>query len=555
MQYISKEKQKEIFDLMNRGLLSKEKKELFLKQLKLQMNYIDNYLEYLKKVYGDRFKVSRHVQYMAIQIDKFLEDNLYNSNKEKVKILLISCPPQHSKSLTITEALPSYFLGKHPDKRVIQVSYNDTFAQKFARRNREKIKQFGKDTYDIEISKTKDSNEEFELVKKQGKLIAGSMVSRGILSGITGNPADLIIIDDPIKNREEAESTNTKDKIWDEWLNSIKTRLSADGKVIIIQTRWAEDDLIGRMLQYEKNVKYVNFTCEAEDNDVLGRRVGEALFPEIGKDREWMLDMKESYLKDPVKGHRAWLALFQGQPNIREGNLIKREWWKFWKPKGTDLPSIRFGKIDIEAVEMPEYFDEQLQSWDCAFKDGKHNDCVSGTAWGRRICDYYMLDCVNEQMSILDTLKNIEEFSDKYPKCKKVLIEDKANGSAVIQMLRGKMSGIIPVNPKGGKESRVNAVIPVIESGNVYLPHPAIAPWVNDFIEQCAKFPNAVHDDMVDSMSQALNVLIYKKADTYKVEEIKHGTTWHKQELLMKGYKIPQINKMVKEGRIKLIGR
>jgi hypothetical protein len=110
-------------------------------------------------------------------------------------MLLISCPPQHSKSLTITEALPSYYLGKWPDKRVIQISYSDTFAQKFARRNRVKIKEFGKEIYDIEISKNKDSNEEFELVKQSKFLVSGSMVSRGILSGITGNPADLIIID------------------------------------------------------------------------------------------------------------------------------------------------------------------------------------------------------------------------------------------------------------------------------------------------------------------------------------------------------------------------
>jgi predicted phage terminase large subunit-like protein len=555
MNKISKEKQKEIFKKIKNGELSEEQKELFLNAIKLQNNYIDDYLGYLKKVYGDRFFVSKHVKYMATKIDELINGTLINEYNEKVKILLISCPPQHSKSLTITEALPSYYLGKYPNKRIIQISYNDTFAQKFARRNREKIKEFGKDIYNIEISMNKDSNEEFELVKKHGLLTAGSMVSRGILSGITGNPADLIIIDDPIKNREEAESTTIKDKIWDEWLNSIKTRLSSNGIIVVIQTRWSEDDLIGRLIKYETNLLYINFTCEAEENDILGRYIGEALFPEIGKDNKWVQDMKSSYMKDPIKGYRAWLALFQGRPTIIDGDFIKRKWWKFWKPIGSNLPDIRLDGENITIIELPEYLDETIQSWDCAFKDGKHNDYVAGTVWGRRIQEYFLLDLINEHYTILDTLKAIEEMVTKYPRLSKTLIEDKANGSAVIQMLRNKLSGIIPVNPKGGKESRVNAIIPAIESGNVYLPHPAMCPWVNDFIEQCSKFPNGLHDDMVDSMSQALNILIYKKGDTFKQDDIKHGSTWYRNELIMRGYKNFQINKMIKDGKILLIGR
>ena len=195
MKKISSDKQKTMFKLIKQNKLSKYQKDIFLKQLKKQKYYIDNYLDYLKRVYGDRFKVSKHISYITEAVDSLLNNKLINKNGEEVKMLLISCPPQHSKSLTITEALPSYYLGKWPDKRVIQISYSDTFAQKFARRNRVKIKEFGKEIYDIEISKNKDSNEEFELVKQSKFLVSGSMVSRGILSGITGNPADLIIID------------------------------------------------------------------------------------------------------------------------------------------------------------------------------------------------------------------------------------------------------------------------------------------------------------------------------------------------------------------------
>ncbi len=474
---------------------------------------------------------------------------MYNDLGENVQILIIQCPPQHGKSQSITETLPSFFLGKNPRKRVIEVSYGDDLARKFGRRNKQKIVENGKDIFGIELSPDSKSDTDFEILKHKG-----SMMSRGIMSGITGAAGDLIIIDDPVKNRQEADSETYRERMWEEWLYSIKTRLSAKGKVILIQTRWHEDDLAGRIQLYENRVKVINIPCEAEGDDILGRKPGEALFPEIGKDTAWKNEFKKVYMKQ--EGARAWLALFQGRPTAEEGNLVKRYWWKFWKPKGMELPPVTIKTAEgtyenVNAIDLPDYWDEQIQSWDCAFKDQERNDFVSGQVWGRRVENYFLLDLINDHMDLPGTLNAIEVFCEKWPKALKKLIEGKANGPAIIQILKRKLAGLIETEPEGGKESRVNAISPAIESGNVYVPHPLLFPWVNDFLNQFSAFPTGTHDDMVDACSQALNILVYRTRDSKKLEGIS-GNYFYK-ELLMRGLKSYEIKKLVRERRIRLL--
>ena len=148
-----------------------------------------------------------------------------------------------------------------------------------------------------------------------------------------------------------------------------------------------------------------------------------------------------------------------------------------------------------------------VQSWDCAFKRTLTSDFVAGEVWGRVNNDAYLLDQTHVQADFPETLELIRATSIKWRGAEGKLIEDSANGTAVIQSLRHELTGIIPIQPLGGKESRANAVAAMIRSGNVYLPHPAFAPWVLDFIEECAAFPNGRHDDWVDAMTQALNQL------------------------------------------------
>lgn len=397
--------------------------------------------------------------------------------------------PTHN-SQSVSETLPSWYLGRHPLHRVIEVSYNEDYAQKFGRRNRMKIKEYGQ-IFGINTATTPDTNTEFELDNG-----VGGMISRGVMTGITGNPANLMIIDDPIKNRAEAFSEAYRDRLWNEWLYSMKTRLWRGAKVILILTRWHEDDLAGRIIENEKNVTVVNIPLEAEENDPLGRKVGDSLCPEIGKDNIWLADFKAGYVS--TEGSMAWNALFQGHPTGMEGNLFHRSWWQFYD-------------------ELPEVAD-WVMSVDATFKDREDNDFVAIQVWGKSGPDIYLIDAVKKHLSLPDTMREIIRLRNIYPECKTTLIEDKANGSAIISIMRKMITGVIAVEPRGGKYSRASAIVGSVESGNVYLPKGK--PFVGDFIDECSAFPNGAHDDQVDCMSQALTRLIYHAAELKRVKPV-----------------------------------
>jgi predicted phage terminase large subunit-like protein len=160
--------------------------------------------------------------------------------------------------------------------------------------------------------------------------------------------------------------------------------------------------------------------------------------------------------------------------------------------------------LEAEAVELPVRFDEMVQSWDLNFKDTATSDFVAGQVWGRLGANKFLLDYVRERLGIVATMDAIRNWRAKWPRAAAILIEDKANGPAVIQMLRGEVAGLIPVQPEGGKVSRAYAAAPEVEAGNVYLPHPNIAAWTNKFIANAAAFPNAAHDDDVDAFTQTI---------------------------------------------------
>lgn len=425
---------------------------------------------------------SKFHRFLCDRVQEFIERKTENA----YSVLVISTPPQHGKSVTVTETLPSWFLGRYPTKKVIEISYSEDFAQRFGLRNKRKIEELGY-IFGISLSKDKSTATEFELDNNRG-----GMISRGTTSGVTGNGANLMIIDDPVKTQQEADSEAMREHLWDEWNSSYKTRLAPDAKVILIMTRWHEDDLAGRMIANEKNVEVLNLPCEAEANDPLGRKIGEALCPEIGKGDKWLADFKAGYTTK--NGSRSWNALFQGHPVSMEGNLLKREWWQYYD-------------------RLPDIVD-WVMSVDATFKDKDDSDFVAIQVWGKREAEIYLIDAVKKHLDMPGTVREITRLKSMYPQVKRVLIEDKANGSAVIQVLRKSMFGVIPVEPNGGKVARVNAVSGSIESGNVYLPKNK--PFTADFVDECASFPKGKHDDQVDAMSQALTRLIYWKAEPLK---------------------------------------
>ena len=431
------------------------------------------YSDYVEYVHEGRWIKGKAVSYICNKVQEFIEKDTGHA----FDILVLSIPPQHGKSMTITETLPSWYLGKFPTKRIIEASYSEDFAQLFGRRNLRKIEQFGKELFNIEKGKIAN-NTEFELSNG-----IGGMISRGILSGVTGRPADLMIIDDPVKNRQEADSKTYRDRVWAEWNDSFKSRLSFGAKVIIIQTRWHEDDFAGRIIKNEKHVTVINLKCEADENDPLGRNLGEALCPEIGKGDAWLKDFKSSFTTK--EGSRTWNALYQGSPTPDDGNIFKRKWFRYYK----ELPTLPYMLISVDAT----------------FKDKEDNDFVSIQVWGKKNAEFYLIDRVKEHLGFTETLNVIRQLRNKYKKSSAILIEDKANGSAIIQVLQREFSGVVPINPEGGKIARANAVSASIESGNVYLPEKA--DWLYDYINELVAFPNAEHDDDVDCTTQALNRL------------------------------------------------
>lgn len=438
-----------------------------------------NYRDYLAYTHQPHWTDTRMATYIADRVQTFIESDTGHA----YDILVIETPPQHGKSMTVTETLPSWYLGKFPNNRVIEASYNEEFAEKFCRRNKEKLKKYGANLFGIQIGDV-DRITEFTIAGHQGR-----MISRGIRSGITGNPANLIIIDDPVKNREDADSETFRNKVWEEWQNSLKSRLAAGAKVILIMTPWHEDDLAARILKSEHNVELLRLPVEAEQDDPLGRKPGEALCPELGKDDKWLQDFKPSYILDPLGGHRSWEALYMCSPRVEGGNLIKRSWWKYFDEKDQDLK-----------------FATQLISVDAAFKKSDTSDFVAITVWAKRFSHYYCLYCLNRQMDFVETVKAIQGIKAMFPQATRVLIEDKANGSAISNVLSRSMF-VIPVVPRGGKVARLNSVSPAIESGHVWLPKDTA--WTEDFIDQFSAFPAGKHDDMVDSATQALSFMLF----------------------------------------------
>ncbi len=401
------------------------------------------------------------------------------------EIMIITTPPQHGKSTTLTETLCAWYLMRHPDHSVIQVSYGDDLAERFGKRNLEKVKEFG-NIFGVEVDPKKATSREFQIKGHKGR-----MISKGIGSGLTGHSGHLIVIDDPIKNREQADSERTRDAVWDEFVNSILSRTQAGSKIVLIMTRWHEDDLAGRILENMGDITtYVNYECECEsENDPLHRKVGEPLCPEIGKGKEWLETYKVSFTNE--SGMRAWEALFQGHPTIAEGNILKKEWWNYYDP-----------------AKEPK-FDQMVMSVDATFKDGERNDFVAISVWGKKENKIYLVKMINEHLNFTATLHKIRLLKAHYPRIGAIYVEDAANGQAIIQTLSHEILGIIAVPPDKSKEARVNAVSFVIEAGNVYLPEGD--PMTYKFVEQCAKFPNDKHDDMVDSMSMALYKLAYSR--------------------------------------------
>lgn len=409
--------------------------------------------------------------------------------------LIVTMPPRHSKSLHVSENLPAWYLGNNPDKRVIAASHTAQLAYTFSRRVRNKFN---------------DPRWPFPLVRIAGDKAAvqawdidgryGGYYAVGVGGSPTGSGGDLIVIDDPIRSAADADSQTVLDALWEWYQGTIRTRLEPGGSIVITATRWNEGDLTGRLLdeQAKGGEQWRHVHMPAIDDS------GDALWPD-----RWPIDALLN-IKSAV-GSRVWESQYQGSPSAPEGGTFKRHWWRFWHPGNISaMPpaQVKDGKGNVIArvisEPLPPTFDDSLQSWDFSFRQTTDGSYVVGQVWGATGANRYLVDQYRSRVDFPDAVLAVRAMSGKWPMVKTKLVENKANGAAVVATLRNQIPGMIEVEPEGGKESRANAIAPYVESGNVYLPHPDIAPWVQDFINECADFPNAKNDDQVDSMSQAL---------------------------------------------------
>lgn len=405
--------------------------------------------------------------------------------------LMITMPPRHGKSELATRRFPAYAFGRAPDLTAISTSYG---ADLSSRMNRDVQRIMEEDAYrnlfpDVALSgkniRTVASgnylrnSDTFEIVGHHG-----SYRSAGVGGGITGMGGDILIIDDPIKDRAEADSPTIREKVWDWYTSTLYTRLAPGGGILLIQTRWHMDDLAGRLLEAERSGegdkwRCVNFPAIATDAE-RHRNAGEALHPERYP-LEQLLQIKSAL------GSRDWEALYQQHPTPDGGAIFRREWLRYWLPK-----------------DLPERFDKLLISWDMAFKDSEDSDYVVGQVWGKHGACHYLLDQVRGRMGFTATVQAFRALADKWPGAVEKLVEDKANGPAVIDSLKAKVTGIIPIEPDGSKAARAHAVTPLFEAGNVFIPSPQVCPWAADYEAELLQFPAAAHDDQVDATTQAL---------------------------------------------------
>lgn len=330
----------------------------------------------------------------------------------------------------------------------------------------------------------------------------GEMFATSVGGSTTGRGGDIIVIDDPLNPKEALsdvmrENANT-------WIRqTMATRLNdkRKGAVVIIMQRLHEDDVSGTVLK-EGTYTHLKIPGIATERTtyvfpVSGRTITRERGDVLWEAREdyAMLD----HLRTKGMGSYAFSGQYQQEPAPDEGGILKKQWWQYYR---LSHPWESLGAKDIKAQLPP--MNGVVISWDMSFKDLATSDYCAGSVWGRHKGQYYLMDLVYSHLDFPAAKKAVVGLYKRHPYASTILIEEAANGVAIIQSLRKTQHRIVAVPARDSKIARVHAISSLVEAGNVFLPHPDNAPWIEEFILQCARFPNATHDDFVDSMTQAL---------------------------------------------------
>lgn len=427
--------------------------------------------------------------------------------------LIIEMPPRHAKSVTVSQYFTSWYIGMFPDHRVILTSYEDTFARSWGRKARNVLTECG-ELFGVELKGDTKAADEWET--SQG----GGMLTAGIGGAITGRGADCLIVDDPVKNARDAASMTMQQQAKDWWDSTASTRLEPGGIALVIQTRWHENDLTGQILAGEEDIDdeeevwyELLLPALAEKDDPLGRKIGAALWPE-----RYPVARLEARRKR--YGSYYFSALYQQRPAPEEGSVFKRSWWQYYD-------------------SLPSGYHAGYNIIDTAGYDSK----TTG--------DYAVVAPIVRVGKDLYWLKSFQrghwEFPELVQRCRDLhdenglpfLIEDVPWAKPLIQTLSQLLSGVVPFKIGGvNKLARAGAASPYAEAGNFYLPRNAR--WVPEFIEEHASFPNAAHDDQVDTTSMgALRLLQASLPTMARREQVQssHRERMRQQQNAQRGWR------------------
>lgn len=456
----------------------------------------ESYYSYFKQTFpaNNPLVEGEHIE-LICDILTLAEMGLFKDKDTKSRIA-ISVPPRHLKSTAITNSFPSWFMSKETFRSSIVTSYGDNLVEKAGEKNREKIKNICSSLFGSSLKNGVGSKKMWEI---EG---GGRFKAATIRGGATGEGAELLVIDDVVKNREEANSKLQQQKIWNEYNDTYLTRLHRNGILIVIMTRWDANDLRGKIDDFEKNLKWfkldlaaINETREDCDNDALGRPIGQALYPQM---------FDESYFEPFKANPRTWASLFKQKPSIEQGEYFEGTYFQTFTYDDTFF-YLHQKNRDKKAVIQDECW--FFQTIDTAQKDKEINDETGILTW---ICtpdaELLLWDVYHGRIKIPEQERKIDEYWEIY---KEYLafqaIEDKSSGIGILQKLENTGRPIKAIPAIQNKVTRAAAIVSMY--GNMKVYHRQGAKWRNYYEAQLLEFPSGKHDDLVDCASIAGNIV------------------------------------------------
>lgn len=447
--------------------------------------------------------------------------------------MTFSMPPRVGKSFTISTYTPAWLFDRNHSLRCGIISHSPSLASTWGRSVRRMVEEHGSGENGSGILNGLDLARDAKAVTNWETSQRGHLLSRSVKQALAGFGFQVLIVDDPVKDYISAHNEKYRDDMWEWWKTDVLSRMQDPYLLIVVGTRWHHDDLIGRILSdkyegdpndWEQIVFPAIATAESIDpvtgTDKLGRKVGEPLISPLVKDEtpEQAL-VRWARIEENV-GSSTWASLYQQSPTPDTGGIFDMSRVKFW----TTEPGIYNGDPDNTILIDAPMLERMrggywVDSWDTSFKGGETSDFVVGQRWVRVGAFRFLIAQRRGRWGYNDTLHQMRQWStveanpgsllDPSPFGRYVhrrVIEEKANGAALIESLSQDVSGIKAVNPKLGKEARARIITPEFESGHVVLPHPDTPGfvWVNSLYEELKGFPHSSHDDQVDALTQAL---------------------------------------------------